>query len=144
MKIKTLLFIVVILVIFFFFYLLTNEIRQEQNNFVPPPGFSVVDKLPTMISSTSSISISEVIYINNTLGLTMTLPSGINVNNEVAELHKYELGSGEDKLGQEYKYYEINFSNNSKEESGAYIGVTVKETPYKTITEWLEKDKTRG
>ena len=104
MKIRTLLFIIITLVIFFLFYLLTNETRQGQNNFVSPPGFSVVDKLPAMISSTSSVSTKEIIYTNKTLGLTITLPSGINVKNEVAELHKYELGSGEDKQGQEYKY----------------------------------------
>lgn len=94
-----------------------------------------------MSSYISSLG-GEVNYTNNTLGLFMKLPSEIKLDKESAELRKYELSSGEDKLGQEYKHYQINFSSNKA--SSTYIKITAMETPYKTITEWLEKDLTRG
>lgn len=144
MKIKTLFYITTILIIAFSLYLLKNKTQQEQSNFVPPPAFSVVSELPAMISSISSVSKEETTYINKTLGLTMTLPSEVHLNKEITELHRYELGSGEDKLGQQYKYYKINFSDNTKSDTSAHITITAKEIPYKTIAEWLEKDITRG
>ncbi len=144
MKIKTLFYITIILIIAFSLYLLKNKTQQEQNNFLPPPAFSVVNELPAMTSSISSASKEETTYTNETLGLTMTITSEMYLNKERAELHKYELGSGKDKLGQQYKYYKINFSDNTESDTGAHITITAKEIPYKTITEWLEKDITRG
>ena len=146
MKNKTPLYIAIILIIAFSLYLFTDNIQKknEKSNFVPPTAFSILSELPQMISSTSSLSKEENIYVNNTLGLSINLPSKVHLSKELAELHKYELGSGVDKLGQQYKYYEIIFSDSSKKESGASIIITTKEIPYGTITEWLEKDLTRG
>lgn len=143
MKIK-ILFITILLIVLFVSYLLISKNQQEKNDFIPPPAFSVLRELSPMTSSTSTVSTKETLYMNNTLGLSIIFPSTINLNKEVTELHKYELGSGEDKLGQAYKYYAIDFSDSNKEESSTYIRVTVKEVPYKTITEWLEEDKTHG
>lgn len=146
MKNKTFTYIIITIVIAVLLYLFIDNTKKEkeQNEFMPPPAFSVLNELPSMISSTSSVSVKENLYINSTLGLSIKLPSKINLNKETAELRKYELGSGEDKFGQQYKYYEIDFSDNTKSESSSFVTIKVKGVPYSNIDEWLEKYMTRG
>lgn len=145
MKTKITLYIILGTIIAISFYLFLNKENYKQaDNFIPPPAFSVLNELPTMISSTSSTSNKKTIYINETLGLSIEFPTELSLKNEITQLQKYELGSGEDKLGQEYKYYEINFSDNNNTELSTSIIIKVKETPYSSIDQWLKKDITRG
>jgi hypothetical protein len=141
MQTKIILYFILIIVVGVSFYLFFNKENESvDSNFIPHPAFSVLSDLPTTISSTSSISAEKILYSNETLGLSMELPAGIVPKKETAELQKYELGSGEDKFGQEYKYYSINFSN----DRDTAVNLKIKEVPYTSISDWLEKDNTRG
>lgn len=129
----------------YFFFI--NQAQKEHNEFLPPPAFSLINELVPMTASTSSLSTGKTLYTNKTLGLSMEVPEEMTLYAQKAELQKYELGSDNEKVGQQYKYYEVIFSNKDNLGVSDYnpsIVIKAKEVPYFDINEWLEKDKTYG
>lgn len=129
-----------------YFYFCGLKNKEEQNEFLPPPSFSVLSELTPTKDSTHSLSNGESHYVNETLGFSLKIPKEMFLHNKKAELHQYELGSGAEKVGQEYKYYEFVFSNKDTfsvtSDHLPSIVVKVKEVAYSNINEWIEKDNT--
>ena len=146
MKIKLFIYfliIVLVLGLFYIYWINNNKIVSEtDSDFIPPPYSSTINVFPMESSTTTSLE-NGTSYINKTLGFSIDLPHGISLLSQEAELRRYEEGVGNNLVGQNYNYYDINFGS-SDSNSDTYVRIIVEDTVYKNINEWTIGDRNFG